>query len=77
MYSAVVTLYQHFADTGRHAEVTVNLERRMGIEQVRIGASVRILAGLAVVGQQFQHVLDNLEGMVAVQHASPEVGLPP
>ena len=48
----------------------------MGIEEVRIGASLRILACLRVVGQQMQHVLDDLESMVAVEHTCPEVGFP-
>ena len=40
MYGTVVTLYQHLANTGSTTEVTVNLEGRMGIKQVRIGTSV-------------------------------------
>ena len=48
----------------------------MSVEEVGIGAAVGMLAGSTVVGQQVQHVLDNREGVVAVEHASPEVGLP-
>ena len=71
-----MALQQHLADTGRNAEVTVNLERRMGIEEVRIGTTIGELAGLAVIRQQVQHVLDNREGVVTVEHTCPEVGLP-
>ena len=48
----------------------------MRIEEVRIGSTVGVLAGHTVVGQYVQHVFDDLEGMVPVEHARPEVGLP-
>ena len=39
MNLARVRLQQHLGDTGSCAEVAVNLERRMGIEEVRIDAT--------------------------------------
>ena len=69
-----MTLQQHLTDTCGTAEVAVNLERRVGIEQVGIGAATR--SPLNGVGNQGEHVLDNLQGMVAVEHTSPEIGLP-
>ena len=35
---SVMALQQHLGDAGRAAEVAVNLERRMGAEEVGIGA---------------------------------------
>ena len=48
----------------------------MRIEEVRIGTSVRMAAHRTVVRQQMQHVLDDLKGVVAVEHTRPEVDLP-
>ena len=54
-----MTLEQHLADTSRSSEVAVNLEGRMSVEQIGVGASARttavrtlILVG-ADVGEQF------------------------
>ena len=77
MYGTIVTLQQHLTDTGCHTEVTVNLEGRMGIKQIGIGTSVGILSHLPVFRQNAEHILDNQEGMVAVQQTSPQIGLPP
>ena len=76
MNGAVMTLHKHLADTCRHAEVTVNLERRMGIKEVWIGTAVGILSCSTIIRQQMQHILDNLEGMVAIEHTCPEIRLP-
>ena len=69
-----MALQQHLADTCRTAEVTVDLEGWVRIEEVGIGAAPR--APLYIVGDLREHVLDNLEGVVAVEHARPEVDLP-
>ena len=71
-----MALQEHLGDACRDAEVAVDLEGRMGVEEVGIGAAVGIVAHVAVVGQQAQHVRDNLVGVVAVEHACPEAGLP-
>ena len=76
MDGSVVALQQHLTDTGGTAEVTVNLEGRMGVEQVGVGATVGIFAHRPVVGQQMKHVPDDAESVVAVEHAGPEVDLP-
>ena len=76
MNEAILALHEHLGDTGCHTKVTVNLERRMCIEEVGESASIWIFALHALVGKDTQHVADNLERMVAVLHARPEVGLP-
>ena len=78
MNGSVVTLHQHLTDTCCTTEVTIYLERRMGIEKVGVGTSVRMSHdGLPILaGQDVKHVFDNLECMVAIEHACPEVGLP-
>ena len=48
----------------------------MGIEQVGIGATVRILRGSIVRRQELQHVLQNGQGMSAIEHTCPETDLP-
>ena len=48
----------------------------MRIEEVGVGAPVGILAGSVVRGQQLQHILQNGEGMGAVEHTCPEADLP-
>jgi len=45
-------------------------------EQVGVGSSVGELPGLRVVGKEVEHVLDDSEGMVAVEHSCPEICLP-
>lgn len=37
MNGTVMALYKHFGYAGRASEIAVYLERRMGIEQIRIG----------------------------------------
>ena len=76
MECAVLTLEQHLRDSCRHTEIAVDLKRRMGIEKVREGTSVRIFTLPALVRKEAQHIGDDAEGMVAVKHTRPEVGLP-
>ena len=76
MYGAVVALQEHLCNACCATEVAVDLERRMGVEEVRIGAAVGILLYAAVVGQQVEHVGDDLQGVVAIEHTRPEVYLP-
>lgn len=71
-----MTLQQHLGDACRSAEIAVNLERRVSIEEVRIGAAVGILSCSIVAGQQLQHVFQNGEGMIAVKHTCPEADFP-
>ena len=76
MYGSVVTLQQHLGDAGRGTEVSVDLERRVGVEEVRECAAVWILAGSVLRWQQSQHVLEDGQGMAAVEHTCPEAYLP-
>ncbi len=77
MYGSVVALQEHLGDTCCSPEVSVNLERRMRVEEVGECAAVGVLAGGILVRQQLQHVLDDGKGVVAVEHTRPEAYLPP
>ena len=64
----VVALHQHFSDTCRTAEVAIYLERWMGIEHIRIGATM-LFDGTEDeegVSRQRQLVLNQFVGMLAV-----------
>ena len=74
MHGTVMTLHEHLADTCSTTEVTIDLERRMGIEEVGVGAAAR--SPFDRVGNECQHVLDDLIGMVTVEHTCPEVRFP-
>ena len=71
-----MTLQKHLGNTGGTPEVTVYLEGWVSVEEVRIGASLRIFLGPAVVGQEMQHIGDDLQCMITVEHTCPEVDLP-
>ena len=71
---ALVALQEHLADAGRAAVVAVNLERRMGAEQVGEGAAA-VCAGLGVHGG-LEEAAEQLPGAVAVAQPCPEVHLP-
>ena len=73
---SVVALQQHLRHARGVAEVAVNLERRVRVEQVGIRPAVGVLLLLLVAGQQLQHVAYYLIGVVAVKHTRPEVHLP-
>ena len=70
----VVALEEELGDAGRAAEVTVNLERRMGVEEVGIGAARH--AEAAAGRDQRELVRNQLESVITVQHARPEADLP-
>ena len=70
-----MTLHQHFGNAGTTAKVTINLERRMCIEHVGISTAILILDGY--VGRfQFQLILDEFVGVVAIQQSGPQTNLP-
>ena len=48
----------------------------MRIKEVRISAPFGIFFHLLIGRQEFEHVGDDLEGMVAIEHTCPEVRLP-
>ena len=66
-----MALQKHLGDAGGGAEVAVDLERRMGVEEIRIEPA---LAGNRADGHQ--EISQNLVGVVAVEEAGPEVNLP-
>ena len=68
----IVALQQHLGDPRGRAEVAVDLERRMRVEQVRRTAPR--CAGLSDAG--VDQVLQNPVRVVAVQEPRPEVHLP-
>ena len=76
MYCTVMTLQEHLGHTGCESEVAVDLEWGMSVEEIRIGASIGIFLGHGVTRQQREHIADNLEGMVAVEHTRPEIYFP-
>ena len=73
-----LALHQHLADTSRTAEVAVNLEGRMGIEEVGVGAAsftvVRHSAFLRCNGSQQFTVY--LMGFLPILQSCPEVDAP-
>ena len=76
MYGTVVALKQHLGNTRRSTEVAVDLEGRVCIEEVGESAPVGILASGILRGKQTQHVLQNGQGMGAVEHTCPETDFP-
>ena len=76
MDKAILALEEHLGNTGCHTEVAVDLERRMCIEQIGEGAAIGIFSLHTLVGKNAQHIADDLERMVAILHARPEIGLP-
>ena len=48
----------------------------MGIEEVRICSAVGIILCHRVAWQQAEHVANDFEGVVAIEHTCPEVYLP-
>ena len=76
MHGSVVALQQHLSDTGCGTEVAVNLEWGVGIKQVGEGASVRVLACGFLRGEQLQHIGQDGQSVVAIQHAGPEAYFP-
>ncbi len=64
MELACVTLQEHFGDPRRRAEISIDLERRMGVEQVRICA----------IGSQ--KLTEEQVRVIAILESGPEVDLP-
>ena len=76
MHGSIMTLQEHLSDTGCYSEVAVNLEWRMGIEEIRIGSAIRIFLCLRIRWQQTKHIADDSESMIAIEHTCPEVRFP-
>ena len=78
-YSAVWgRLEQHFHDAGRAAEVAVDLERRVGVEKVRIGAAATTgVRALILVGTDIaQQAAVHLVGQFALTEPGIEIDAP-
>jgi hypothetical protein len=71
-------LHQHFNDAGTTAKVTVNLERRVGIEQVGVGTSSAscILSFVSVRTDITQQATVNVVRIFAVLQACIKVDTP-
>ncbi len=74
VHGAAVALQQHLGHAGGVAEVAVDLERRVGVEQVGVKAAAAHHHLRRPHGRE--QVADDRVGVVAVAHARPEVDLP-
>ena len=74
MDGIIVTLQEHLTDTCRTAEVAIDLEGRMGIEEVGVGTATGTPFG--GIGNHVEHILDDCKRVVTVEHTGPEVDLP-
>ena len=68
-----MTLQQHLGNTCGAAEVSVNLEGRMRVEHVGIGAAMLFCSAenQERVGSQRQLVLNQFVGVIAIEEAGP------
>ena len=72
---AAVRLHEHLRDAGGHAEVAVDLERRVGVEEVGVDAApARVVRARRV--DEAEQVADQPVRPVPVAEASPQVHLP-
>ena len=67
MNGTVMALYKHFGYAGRAAEIAVYLERRMGVEQIRIGPPVLS----AFIGGRVELFGNQFIGVIAVEQPCP------
>ena len=69
-----MTLHEQFSDAGGIAKVAVDLKWRVRVEQVPIEAAAlhRGFRG----AHEVEEILDDFVGVVAVQHAGPEIDFP-
>ena len=66
LYGTVVTLQQHLRHTSCESEITIDLEWRMSVKEIAIGAAVGIVFRHSIAREKTEHVADDAEGMVAV-----------
>ena len=70
------TANEHFCNAGGHAKVAVDLERRVGVQQIGIGAAApHSDQRLGVNGAQL--IFDQPQGILAVAQPCPQAHLPP
>ena len=74
----IFALHQHLDDTGTTAEVTVNLERRVGVEQVGIGAAATtgIRTAIAVGTDVAEQFAVDMIGVLGVVQSGIKVNAP-
>ena len=68
-----MALQQHFGNAGCAAEVAVNLERRMGTEEIGVGAGMMTACA---VDSGLQQILQQQISVVAVTEPRPKANLP-
>ena len=68
-----MTLQQHLGDAGGPAQIAIDLERRMGAEQVGIGAGTM---GAIQLNGRLQQLSQEMIRMVALTQARPETEFP-
>ena len=73
----ILALHQHLGNACRATEIAIDLERRMSVEEVGVGAAAQLgfVRHIAFV-RQTQLVLDELVGMVAIEETSPQTDTP-
>ena len=62
MEVTIGTLHQHFCDTGSTTKIAIDLERRMRIKEIIIGAPASFIST-----NRCQLILYQFVGMVAIQ----------
>ena len=70
----MIALQQHLGNAGGIAEITVDLERRMRIEEIVIDAAVDLTRGIG--RGMAQSVVKHRMGVVAVERTRPQVDAP-
>ena len=75
---SIFTLHQHLDDTGATAEVTIDLERRVGVEQVGVGAAAttRIRTTIAVGTDVAEQFAIDMIGVLCIVQSGIEVDAP-
>ena len=75
---SVFTLYEHLDDTGTATEVTVDLEGRMGVEQVGVGAAATtgIRTAIAVGTDVAEQFAVDMIGIPGIMQAGVEIHAP-
>lgn len=68
---SIVALHEHLGYTGHTTEVSIDLERRMRIEEVGICATFLLL-----IAHEGELVSDQLVSMIAIEHTCPQAHFP-
>src|SRR5690606_7436122 len=71
-----MTLKQHLRNPCRASEISINLKRRMGTEEVRISAASAHLHPVVLGVYWCQQLFDQEQSMVTIPEPSPKIDLP-